>query len=78
MLQVGFYHRYKQRDVYRRLRFGLLLKIWSRCYEGLKASAGRRRPWMSTKRRKRHNPKEIVRKLRDKDAMLNFGKRGER
>lgn len=29
---------------------------------------------MSTKRRKRHNPEEIVRKLRDADAMLNSGK----
>lgn len=26
-----------------------------------------------TKRRKRHNPEEIVRKLRDADAMLNAG-----
>ena len=29
---------------------------------------------MSTKRRKRHSPEEIVRKLRDADAMLNAGK----
>jgi putative transposase len=29
---------------------------------------------MSTKRRKRHGPEEIVRKLRDADAMLNAGK----
>lgn len=29
---------------------------------------------MTTKRRKRHNPEEIVRKLRDADAMLNSGK----
>jgi len=29
---------------------------------------------MSTTRRKRHNPEEIVRKLRDADAMLNAGK----
>jgi putative transposase len=29
---------------------------------------------MTTKRRKRHNPEEIVRKLRDADAMLNAGK----
>lgn len=29
---------------------------------------------MSTKRRKRHNPEQIVRKLRDADAMLNAGK----
>lgn len=29
---------------------------------------------MSTNRRKRHNPEEIVRKLRDADAMLNSGK----
>ena len=29
---------------------------------------------MSTQRRKRHNPEEIVRKLRDADAMLNAGK----
>ena len=27
-----------------------------------------------TRRRKRHNPEEIVRKLRDADAMLNAGK----
>src|SRR5947207_4019596 len=30
--------------------------------------------WMSTRRRKRHNPEQIVRKLRDADAMLNAGK----
>ncbi len=29
---------------------------------------------MATKRRKRHNPEQIVRKLRDADAMLNAGK----
>lgn len=29
---------------------------------------------MTTKRRKRHSPEEIVRKLRDADAMLNAGK----
>lgn len=29
---------------------------------------------MSTKRRKRHNPEQIVRKLRDADAMLHAGK----
>jgi putative transposase len=29
---------------------------------------------MSTKRRKRHSPEEIVRKLRDADAMLSAGK----
>ncbi len=29
---------------------------------------------MSTKRRKRHSPEEIVRMLRDADAMLNAGK----
>ena len=29
---------------------------------------------MSTKRRKRHTPEQIVRKLRDADAMLNAGK----
>ena len=29
---------------------------------------------MSTQRRKRHSPDEIVRKLRDTDAMLNTGK----
>lgn len=28
---------------------------------------------MSTKRRKRHNPEQIVTKLRDADAMLNAG-----
>ena len=29
---------------------------------------------MSTKRRKRHSPEEIVRKLRDAEAMLSAGK----
>ena len=29
---------------------------------------------MTTKRRKRHSPDQIVRKLRDADAMLNAGK----
>jgi putative transposase len=29
---------------------------------------------MSTKRRQRHSPEQIVRKLRDADAMLNSGK----
>jgi putative transposase len=29
---------------------------------------------MSTKRRKRHSPEQIVRKLRDADALLNAGK----
>ena len=29
---------------------------------------------MTTKRRKRHSPEAIVRKLRDADAMLNSGK----
>jgi len=29
---------------------------------------------MSTKRRNRHSPEQIVRKLRDADAMLNAGK----
>jgi putative transposase len=29
---------------------------------------------MTVKRRKRHGPEEIVRKLRDADAMLNAGK----
>jgi putative transposase len=29
---------------------------------------------MTTKRRKRHNPEQIVRKLRDADALLNAGK----
>lgn len=29
---------------------------------------------MTTKRRKRHTPEQIVRKLRDADAMLNAGK----
>lgn len=29
---------------------------------------------MSTKRRKRHSPEQIVRKLRDADAMLTAGK----
>jgi hypothetical protein len=30
---------------------------------------------MTTKRRKRHNPEDIVRKLRDADAMMNSGKK---
>lgn len=29
---------------------------------------------MSQKRKKRHSPEQIVRKLRDADAMLNAGK----
>lgn len=29
---------------------------------------------MSTKRRRRHSPEQIVKKLRDADAMLNSGK----
>ena len=29
---------------------------------------------MTKKRRKRHNPEQIVKKLRDADAMLNSGK----
>jgi putative transposase len=29
---------------------------------------------MTTKRRKRHGPEQVVRKLRDADAMLNAGK----
>ena len=29
---------------------------------------------MTTKRKKRHNPEQIVRKVRDADAMLNAGK----
>jgi putative transposase len=29
---------------------------------------------MSTKRRKRHSPEQIVKKLRDADAMLNAGR----
>lgn len=29
---------------------------------------------MTTKRRRRHSPEQIVRKLRDADAMLNAGK----
>lgn len=29
---------------------------------------------MTTRRRKRHSPEQIVRKLRDADAMLNVGK----
>jgi hypothetical protein len=29
---------------------------------------------MSTKRRKRHSPEQIVRKLRDAEAMLNASK----
>jgi putative transposase len=34
---------------------------------------GKETSLMSTKRRKRHQPEEIVRKLRDADAMLNAG-----
>ena len=30
---------------------------------------------MSTKRRKRHTPEQIVKKLRDADAMLNAGQK---
>jgi putative transposase len=33
-----------------------------------------RRLTMTEKRRKRHSPEEVVRKLRDADAMLNAGK----
>jgi transposase-like protein len=33
-----------------------------------------RRPEMTRKRGKRHGPEQIVRKLRDADAMLNAGK----
>jgi hypothetical protein len=29
---------------------------------------------MTTKRRKRHSPEQVIRKLRDADAMLNAGK----
>jgi hypothetical protein len=29
---------------------------------------------MTTRRRKQHNPEQVVRKLRDADAMLNAGK----
>ena len=29
---------------------------------------------MTTKRRRRHSPEQVVRKLRDADAMLNAGK----
>jgi putative transposase len=29
---------------------------------------------MTTRRKKRHSPEQIVRKLRDADAMLNVGK----
>lgn len=29
---------------------------------------------MTTRRKKRHNPEQVVRKLRDADAMLNSGK----
>ena len=29
---------------------------------------------MSTKQRRRHSPEQIIRKLRDADAMLNSGK----
>ena len=42
-------------------------------YEGLRARRARR-PWMSAKRRRRHSPEQIVKKLRDADAMLNAGK----
>jgi putative transposase len=42
------------------------------CYEGLNGPEWARRPKM-TKRRKRHTPEEIVKKLRDAAAMLNAG-----
>ena len=54
---------------------GLLPNSWSMWYESLKRpGGGRRRLRMSTKRRKRHTPEQVVRKLRDADAMLNAGK----
>jgi transposase-like protein len=42
------------------------MKVFSRFWQGDLL--------MSTKRRKRHSPEQIVRKLRDADAMLNAGK----
>src|SRR3989304_7468814 len=44
------------------------------CYESLKALDGGGGRSMTAKRRKRHSPEQIVRKLRDADAMLNGGK----
>jgi transposase len=41
----------------------------SRAHDGLEGDLT-----MTTKRRRRHTPEEIVRKLRDADAMLNAGK----
>ena len=43
------------------------------CYESLKALDGPGGLSMSVKRRKRHSPEQIVRKLRDAEAMLNGG-----
>ena len=39
-----------------------------------RARDGRGDHEMSTRRRRRHTPEQIVRKLRDADAMLNSGK----
>ena len=39
-----------------------------------RAQVGRGDQLMSTRRRRRHTPEQIVRKLRDADAMLNAGK----
>ena len=42
-------------------------------YESLLSQLGKE-TLMTKKRRKRHNPEQIVKKLRDADAMLNSGK----
>jgi transposase-like protein len=42
------------------------------CYESLKSPMRARR--FSMKKRKRHSPEQIVRKLREADAMLSGGK----
>ncbi len=54
-------------------RFALLPKICSMCYESLTGQSWLRRLSMSTRKRKRHTPEQIVKKLRDADAMLNAG-----
>ena len=43
------------------------------CYESQLSQLGKE-TFMTKKRRKRHTPEQIVKKLRDADAMLNSGK----
>ena len=54
----------------------LLPKNWSRCYESLTGPVSGRGGFSmtTTRRRKRHSPEQIVRKVRDAEAMLNAGK----